>query len=355
MRSIQQATVSYEDWLSSKVVVGSGFRKRLHHAMSASREGFFRATFFRWAETFPQICAQLADSPLVLGVGDLHSGVFGIWRDKTDNLVWGIRDCNEACGLPYASDLVRLAVSLMFAYGETPVAAICRVIVGGYQNGVVAKGAPILPAHHPVLRRRAQARIATPESFWRELVKPSPWKDVLPAVGRQAVAHSLPSRKLKIRSLPIPRPESRGHVVLAESPDEMIAFEALELAPSAWLWAHGGRAEILLPRLLRTAIRRADPTERVRDGWVVRRLAPDSCHLPFDGLSDPEELATVFRAMGWEIANLHVGSKDRGPVLADLMLRRADWLERAAEAMAESVSADWVEWKKGSAKVAGHA
>ena len=33
---------------------------------------FFRATFYRWAQLYPEVCADCADAPEVLAVGDLH-------------------------------------------------------------------------------------------------------------------------------------------------------------------------------------------------------------------------------------------------------------------------------------------
>jgi uncharacterized protein (DUF2252 family) len=54
-------------------------------------------------------CAQLADAPQVLAVGDLYTENFGTWRDAEGRLVWGVNDLDEAHPLPYTNDLVRLA------------------------------------------------------------------------------------------------------------------------------------------------------------------------------------------------------------------------------------------------------
>jgi len=42
---------------------------------------FFRGSFYRWAQLWPEICPELRSAPKVLAVGDLHVGSFGTWRD----------------------------------------------------------------------------------------------------------------------------------------------------------------------------------------------------------------------------------------------------------------------------------
>jgi uncharacterized protein (DUF2252 family) len=64
---------------------------------------FLRATYYRWTMRWPQHCAQLADAPQVLAVGDLHTENFGTWRDAEGRLVWGVNDLDEAHPLPYTT------------------------------------------------------------------------------------------------------------------------------------------------------------------------------------------------------------------------------------------------------------
>ena len=40
-------------------------------------------------------------------MGDLHVENFGTWLDSRERLVWGMNDFDEACELPFTSDLVR--------------------------------------------------------------------------------------------------------------------------------------------------------------------------------------------------------------------------------------------------------
>src|ERR1700728_3436878 len=121
-----------------------------HQRMADGEFPFLRATFYRWSQQFPVVCAELADAPRVLGVGDLHVENFGTWRDCEGRLVWGINDFDEACQLPYPVDLVRLAVSAMLAveasHLEMDPGGVCGAILDGYVAGISGKGDPFVLA-----------------------------------------------------------------------------------------------------------------------------------------------------------------------------------------------------------------
>jgi len=52
--------------------------------------------------------------------------------------------------------------------------------------------------------------------------------------------------------------------------------------------------------------------------------------------------------MGWETANMHLGTPTRGKgILADLGRRNGTWLSRAAERMSGAVARDWRKRRKG--------
>jgi uncharacterized protein (DUF2252 family) len=70
---------------------------------------FLRATFYRWAQLWPEICRELSRGPQVLVVGDLHVENFGTWRDAQWRLVWGVNDFDEAATAAYAADPVLAA------------------------------------------------------------------------------------------------------------------------------------------------------------------------------------------------------------------------------------------------------
>ena len=50
--------------------------------------------------------------------------------------------------------------------------------------------------------------------------------------------------------------------------------------------------------------------------------------------------------MGWETANIHLGSLKPKQLLADLKKRKPKWLSQSAAAMVKAVQADWKEWRK---------
>src|SRR5579863_8062854 len=148
--NIEKATQKYEAWLGEQMPLIAADLTLKHRLMRDAPFPFLRATFYRWAQTFPTVCGQCMDAPRVLGVGDLHVENFGTWRDCEGRLVWGINDFDEACRLPYAVDLVRLAVSAMLAVEssrlEMDPAGVCDAILDGYAQGISGKGDPFVLA-----------------------------------------------------------------------------------------------------------------------------------------------------------------------------------------------------------------
>ena len=83
--------------------------------MKAELFPFFRATYYRWAQLWPQICPELAKAPRVLTVGDFHLENLGTWRDIEGRLIRGVNHLDEAWPMTYTTDLVRLAVNAPLA------------------------------------------------------------------------------------------------------------------------------------------------------------------------------------------------------------------------------------------------
>ena len=117
MRNIVESTRAFEAWTRKRTDVSKRRLKKKHREMAAGAFPFLRATFYRWVEQWPKTCPRLASrrEDVLLAVGDLHVENFGVWRDSRGRLVWGINDFDEACELPFTSDLVRLATSAMLA------------------------------------------------------------------------------------------------------------------------------------------------------------------------------------------------------------------------------------------------
>ncbi len=133
---------------------------------------FLRATFYRWMQLWPEVCANEERAPQVLAVGDLHVENFGTWRDVEGRLVWGINDFDEAYELPYTIDLVRLAASAHVAIRESrlKIAAkdACVAILAGYNRGLETGGLPfVLADEHQWLRQMVTGVLRDPIQFWK--------------------------------------------------------------------------------------------------------------------------------------------------------------------------------------------
>jgi uncharacterized protein (DUF2252 family) len=110
--TFERATADYERWMRNCTTIVSSDIRSKHEQMKESPFLFLRGTFYRWAQIWPLVCADVCAAPKVLAVGDLHVNSFGTWRDAEGRLCWGVDDFDEAYSLPYTNDIVRLAASL---------------------------------------------------------------------------------------------------------------------------------------------------------------------------------------------------------------------------------------------------
>ena len=351
---IRQATRSYETWLGRQTTIVRADLALKHRRMKESPFVFLRGTFYRWVEQWPDVCASLRDAPRVLAVGDLHVENFGTWRDVEGRLIWGVNDVDEACRLPCTQDLVRLATSAVLAvearrFGVS-VRAACEAVLDGYRSSLARGGRPVVLAERRRwLRDLALNDLRDPVAFWAQF-------EHRPTVRGSAVPH----RALRWL-LPDPRPKYRTvrrvagvgslgrprFVALAEWKGALVAREAKAAVPSASAWAaETGSTTSLIARVLQRAVRVPDPFFGVRDGWIVRRLAPDCTRIELTDLPTRRDDLRLLRAMGWETANVHLGSQTARRLAADVTRRPARWLERAATDMSRSVTRDWRDWVK---------
>ena len=85
---------------------------------------------------------------------------------------------------------------------------------------------------------------------------------------------------------------------------------------------------------------------QLRGQWIVRRLAPDCSRIELASLPSERDEARLLHAMGWETANIHLGSRDAvGAVRRDLKHQPKGWLQSAAEKMVQATCKDWEEWR----------
>jgi hypothetical protein len=211
----------------------------------------------------------------------------------------------------------------------------------------------VLAEQHRWLREVALNELRDPIHFWEKI-------ESLPG------CKSLPPKnvlKLLYSSLPLQRPTyetkrrvaglgSLGHpriLVLASWHGAHVVREAKELRPSAWLWAEGKDSDkILSEKLIAESVRVADPHVHFLGSWEVRRLAPDCSRIELSTLPEEHNEEKLLYAMGFETANVHLGSAGAIPsVKRDLAERRGKWLHKAAKTMCKVTLEDWKDWRHG--------
>jgi uncharacterized protein (DUF2252 family) len=73
---MSESARQYERWLAARMPLIKKDLDLKHRLMAQSVFSFMRATFFRWAQRWPEECPELIAAPRVLGIGDLQ------WRES---------------------------------------------------------------------------------------------------------------------------------------------------------------------------------------------------------------------------------------------------------------------------------
>ena len=346
--NIAKATEKYEVWLARHLSLVEADLRLKHEQMRSATFPFLRATYYRWAQIWEEVCGAAAKAPRVLAVGDLHVENFGTWRDIEGRLIWGINDFDETWRLPYTNDLIRLAASALLSGMVCDREPAAGAILSGYQEALEAGGRPIaLAERHPALRNMAVARLHEPEKFWEKMHALPSIAAAMPASAAKAIDRMLPERGVPYRvAHRVAGLGSLGrerYVALAEWRGASIAREAKALAPSACVWASRGKiaAPILYQEILDHSVRCLDPFVRLQKRWIVRRLAPDCSRIELSALPKERDELRLLHSMGWETANVHLGSAKPSVLLKDLKTRPAGWLLQAAHRMEKAVIADF--------------
>ena len=87
-----------------------------------------------------------------------------------------------------------------------------------------------------------------------------------------------------------------------------------------------------------------DPFVRLQRRWIVRRLAPDCSRIELAALPKERDEMRLLLAMGWETANVHLGSVKARVLVNDLKKRPRGWLLSAARSMEKAVLADFEDY-----------
>jgi hypothetical protein len=356
--NIQKATRQYEDWLATFTPLIQHDIALKHKEMASGPFPFLRATFYRWVQVWPNVCRDLCSAPAVLSVGDLHIENFGLWRDSEGRLVWGVNDFDEAGYLPYTNDLSRLAASALLAIEADRLSVgrdtACDSILAGYTAGLKAKGRPfVLAESHEWLRKIAVGVLREPGPYWKKLDGLAAVTEIVPEsavvalehiMPRPAPAYTIKHRIAGLGSLGRPR-----YVALAQWSGGWIARETKALVPASMAWARqaNASAEIFYQAIIERAVRCRDPFVQLQGHWIVRRLAPDCSRIELASLTEENMETDLLRAMGWETANVHLGSATAvAAIRRDLTKRKKGWLLGASEGMLEATMSDWRAWAR---------
>jgi uncharacterized protein (DUF2252 family) len=363
--SIQDATRDYESWLGGRMPLVADDLRFKHRLMRAAAFPFMRGTFYRWCQRWQALRSSDHDdggdgepAAAVLAVGDLHVENFGTWRDSDGRLIWGINDLDEAARLPWTQDVVRLTCSAFLAIDADHLVIrrgdAADAIFEGYRDGIASGGRPfVLEEDNAWLRRLATSEMRAPAAFWRKTEALPTARHPDPkvvAVLTAALPH--PTQRLRIArrvagvgSLGRPR-----FVAIARCRGGAVAREAKATAPSAVLWARGrtvGRGTVVaIERVNAEAVRAPDPMMKVVGPWLVRRLAPHCTRISLEDLPVQRDEERLLYAMGFETANIHLGTPETGPRIArQLRRRRGRWLRATAKAFAAAVAQDFAAFR----------
>src|SRR5580698_4573680 len=243
--NILTATARYEAWMRSCTKIIAADLRSKHKQMKKSSFGFFRGTFYRWAQLWPSVCADQCAAPKVLAVGDLHVNSFGTWRDAEGRLCWGVDDFDEAYPLAYTNDLVRLAASLKIVIEAESLSIRfkdgCEALLDGYQQSLTTGGRPIVLAEREQkLGKLGVDSFKPPPDFWAKLGRLPPARKPLAANVKRALEKTLPDPRMEYKV--VRRQAGLGSlgqerfVAIGDWEGGLIAREAKAMMPSACSW-----------------------------------------------------------------------------------------------------------------------
>ena len=119
------------------------------------------------------------------------------------------------------------------------------------------------------------------------------------------------------------------------------------MLPSAWHRAPGrGGQAIRCDEIANGRFRANDPWYRLEGNLLVRRLSPNNRKIEAESGGVSLLTPDMLRAMGLELANVHLGTGNRrAAILRDLARREDDWLRANAKRAAAAVTRDYEDWK----------
>jgi hypothetical protein len=123
---------------------------------------------------------------------------------------------------------------------------------------------------------------------------------------------------------------------------------------SAWLWAEGqASGENQIIHIVNNSVRSPDPFLKMLNGWLVRPIAADCGRIDLDAVEinssktdRHNDQLKLIRAMGFETANIHLGSVSADELASAAKKVSLDGLKRATQGMFTAVDEDFRIWKK---------
>ena len=309
-------------------------------------------------QVLPLLLPELMAYTIVLSMADAHADQVATWLNANDEEVLGYNDFDEAYRLPWTNDLINQATSLLIKKEEgsliLKIEDACESLLKGYGRCLEEGPSPlIIQEQHHVLRRIIAEQKIKPEKYWEKLLR-SPESDI-PHKLLELMKNELPAGVTDYKILA--RTAGKGSLgrrridMIAPFDDGYVAEEAKAVMPSACAWAETGRkvkvTQIYEEQILSLPTRSPDPSVKIVDGWFLRKLSPAYRHIELAKISDEDDQDVFLHAMGFDQANLHLGTPDsRKSIYREFELLDGKWLLHAAETMLEQVNRDWNDWKQ---------
>lgn len=356
---IAESTKEYERWMSERIKVVPEDLAKKHSDMASDPFKFMRATYYRWAERFPQILPDLANAPKVNSIGDLHIDNFGTWIDKLGRLVWGANDFDEAYHLPYTNDLVRLATSLSLLKTqkglEIGIKDASEAILEGYKQGLKDGGKPfVLEDHNHRLLELAKEQMTDPKDYYHKLkkqIESNPTNEPPPDLLK-ALKSVLPDKEIALRFGHRQAGEGslgrQRDLAIGEYKGDTVAAEAKSLLASANSFVAGkANEQSYSVEIMKESVRQSDPGVKIEGDWIARSMHPRRSKIDLSKLDKAKDQEKLLYSMGYETANIHLGTKNAAELIVkDLESRDPNWLSDAAKSMTKSIEEDHADWKK---------
>jgi hypothetical protein len=231
---------------------------------------------------------------------------------------------------------------------------MCAAILEGYATGLKKPAPIVLDEDHAWLRSLLVVPDAERAHFWAKINNLKPSKNRPPDPYRKVITAAMPERDVTVAKYcrrtagtgSLGRPRWVG---IAEWRGGWVMREAKALVPSGWTRVPGrGPRKLRCAEIANGRYRAPDPWWGVTGNIVVRRLSPNSRKIEVEGSPHMLLSERMLRAMGHELANLHLGTGDRSNAIDNDFFRRGkNWLRRAARLAARSVANEYDDWRKG--------